>query len=232
MSAAAGSGVRGVSIDATGTLFHCPRLGELYSETLGRHGVSISPESCATQFRHAWLEFECRSDPSRDRWARHRGGAQGWWSELIRRVCSLADAPEPTEFAVLELFHRFTLREAWEVYPDALVFLENLRERGLPCVVTSNWDHRLHQVIANLELAPYLRGVVCSEDVGAAKPAPPIFERTRALLEEAGASGDELLHIGDDGLCDVEGSEANGFEGMLLDRSKGTLTDLLERFDH
>lgn len=220
------SGVCGVSIDATGTLFHCPRLGELYSETLRRHGIDIPADVCAVHFRHAWLELDCLATPAVDRWASHPGGAKGWWSNLIRRVCALAEVAAPSDFAVAELFHRFTQSDAWQVYPDAVPFLAALRKRSIPCVLTSNWDHRLHRVVDGLELADFFCAVVCSEEVGAAKPAPAIFDEARRQLTKAGARDGVLLHVGDDPLCDVEGAQANGFEAVLIERPKRTLSEL------
>lgn len=219
--------LRGVSFDATGTLFHCPSLGIIYAEVLGRHGVELSPARALAGFRAAWSELDCREAPSVDRWARHPEGARGWWGELIRRVCALEDVGVPSEFAVAELFHRFQQADAWSVYDDVVPALELLAARGIPCVVTSNWDHRLHRVLEALDLSDRFDAVICSEEVGVAKPAAAIFEHARDAL---GGSG-PLLHVGDDGLLDVEGALACGFEALLIDRRRGPLHTLLDVLD-
>ena len=40
--------VAAVSFDATGTLFHAPRLASIYAETLGRHGVDADEATLRT----------------------------------------------------------------------------------------------------------------------------------------------------------------------------------------
>ena len=214
-----GTKVQGVSFDATGTLISCPRLGEIYAEVLQRHGVSLTAEAARSHFHTAWQELDCRESPDQDRWARHPDGARGWWSELIHRVCALAGAEQPSEFAVAELFHRFTQGDAWEVYPDARRLLYRLRQARMPTVVTSNWDRRLHTVLDRVGLLPLLGDVVISQDIGVAKPSTAIFDAARQRLEQQGATAEgPLLHVGDHVVSDFEGAQAAGFRAVLLDR--------------
>ena len=72
-SAAFASGptaIKAVTFDATGTLFHSPRLGEIYAEVLGRHGVSVGAERALGLIHQVWQEFDCASVMERDRFAR------------------------------------------------------------------------------------------------------------------------------------------------------------------
>ena len=222
----------GVSFDATGTLFSCPALGAIYSSVLTRHGLAMDEAEAVLAFRDAWQEFECRSDPRSDRWARHSQGAKGWWGDLIRRACALSGKGEPSEFAVAELFHRFTQADAWVVYPEVAQVLNELELLQVPIVVTSNWDSRLHEVLTNLELRSQFVGVVCSHEVGSAKPNAAMFEAARSLLKSHSPNPTgRYVHVGDHPLNDVEGAEAHGFEGVFLQREgEGdieTLADLL-----
>jgi putative hydrolase of the HAD superfamily len=65
-------------------------------------------------------------------------------------------------------------------------------------------------------LAELVDGVVSSATVGAAKPAPVLFE---AALAAAGCSAADALHVGDSLSKDVEGASQAGIAAVLLDRN-------------
>jgi len=83
--------LRGVSLDATGTLIACPRRSEIYAEVLARHGLDLDAERIERAFQTAWSEFECRIKGGEDRYSSHSAGARGFWRERLERMCLLAD---------------------------------------------------------------------------------------------------------------------------------------------
>ncbi len=83
--------------------------------------------------------------------------------------------------------------------------------------MVSNWDVSLGEVLARLELAPMLDGIVTSAAVGARKPAPAIFARA---LELAGARPDATIHVGDSLEEDIAGARAAGIEPILIRRER------------
>ena len=147
--------LRAVTFDATGTLLHSPRRGEIYAETLERHGVAVTPAEAERLIRLVWQELACRADPAYDRFAAHPEGPRGWWARFLERLCEHLGAPPPSRFAAAELYHRFAQPEAWEVYPEVPAVLENLRARELKLAVIANWDDRLPPLLAALDLADY-----------------------------------------------------------------------------
>ena len=222
------SRIRGVSLDATGTLIACPRRGEIYAEVLARHGLELSAAEIERGFLTAWKEFECRLARGEDRYNSHPNGARGFWGDLLERMCLLLEREAPGPFADAELFARFERADAWELRPGCRKVLSELRRRGLRVAVTSNWDRRLPWVLANLGLERYLDAVVCSEEVGSAKPAEPIFLAACRELELQPAS---VLHVGDAKIEDREGAEAAGLRALWLDAVEGdigTLEEVLE----
>ena len=82
-------------------------------------------------------------------------------------------------------------------------------------VVVSNWDVSLHEVLARLELAPLLDGVVTSAEIGARKPAAAIFERALGAWAPGRA---DAIHVGDSVEEDVAGARAAGIEPVLVRR--------------
>lgn len=210
--------IRAVTFDVTNTLMHCPRLGEIYSEVLGRHGVQVEPAEAARLVRLVWQELACVADPARDRFTSHPEGPPGWWKRFLERVCEHLEVPPPSRFAAAELFARFARADSWEVYPDVMDTFAALRARGLRLGVISNWDPRLPDVLDGLGLTPSLDAVVYSSAVGAEKPDRRIFE---SALRSLGVEAGEALHVGDGRLEDVEGAQAVGMHSLHLTRGRG-----------
>ena len=214
-----------VTFDLTGTLIHTPRLGEIYSEVLGRHGVTVAPARAAALVGEVWRELDCTTHPARDRFAAHPEGARGWWARLLERLCEHLGAPPPSPFAAAELFERFAGADAWEVYPEVETTLDELRRTDLKLALISNWDERLPRLLDGLGLAARLDHVVFSQQVGAEKPHRRIFA---AALDRLALPPARVLHIGDRRRHDVEGARAVGMHARLLDRTgdSGDLADL------
>jgi putative hydrolase of the HAD superfamily len=219
--------IAAVTFDATHTLIHSPRLGEIYAQVLARHGIEVAPERAGELVRTVWTEFACLADPGRDRFTSHPGGARGWWHRFLLRVAEHLDAPVPSRFAAAELYHRFGSAAAWEVYPEVRPTLAVLRGKGLRLAVVSNWDERLPLLLERLGLAGSFEAIVCSSEVGVEKPDRRIFRRA---LERLGVGPAAALHVGDHRLEDVEGAVAAGMYAVQLDRRSGGggLADLTE----
>lgn len=216
--------LQAVTLDATGTLFHCPRLGEVYAEVLGRHGVAVEAGEAGRLVRLVWQEMSCAADPAYDRFAADPLGERGFWRRLVDRVFDYLGRPA-SPFAAAELFHRFGQGDAWEVYPEVPEALEALAAAGLRLAVISNWDHRLPPLLEQLGLAGRFETVVYSAAVGVEKPHRGIFERALSFL---GVPAERTLHVGDSPIEDVEGAEAVGMRGLLLRRQPGKPGDLAD----
>ncbi len=207
--------VGAVTFDATGTLIRAPRLGEVYAEVFGRHGLDAEAAAIEPVIREVWQELACLTDGSTDRFSSHPDGPRGWWQRFAERVAERLELPPPSRFATAELFDRFARSEAWQAYPDAAGALAALRRRGLGLAVVSNWDDRLAGVLEGLGLAAHLDAVVVSAEVGYEKPDPRIFlEAARRL----GLDPERIAHVGDRRREDVEGALALGMRAILLDR--------------
>jgi putative hydrolase of the HAD superfamily len=225
--------IKAVTFDVTHTLIHSPRLGEIYSEVLRRHGLEIDADEARRLISVVWQELSCSADPGRDRFSSHPEGERGWWSRFLERVCELREAPPPSRFAAAELFHRFGTAAAWEVYPEVPGVLAALARRGVRLGVVSNWDHRLPGLFADLGLAPFFGTLAYSGKVGVEKPDRRIFLHA---LAELGVAPAAALHVGDGRLEDVEGAVAAGLRALHLTRNTGggdlrdlrDLPDLLE----
>lgn len=217
--------VRALSFDVHGTLIHSPRLGEVYAEILGRHGVAVETAEAYQVVRRVWQEFSCTRRLGEDRFASHPDGARGWWYRFIDRVCEHLGSDAASPFAKSELYQRFTSPDPWDVYEDVPEVLESLQAAGVRMMVISNWDERLPVLLAGLGLAGFFEAVVYSAQVGAEKPFPTIFHYA---LDRLDLPPEEVLHVGDRQREDVEGAQAVGMQALYLTRGsdEGDLQDL------
>lgn len=200
-------GYRAVSFDMGHTLVF-PRY-EVYQELLRAAGVEAD--------REAMEEMERRLKGWFDDVVREEGLQDGIWTEYYTRFFAGLDLPgEKMLEVLLELRDRHTDGVGlWtEPAPGAEEVLEEVRRRGLKVVCISNNDGRLQQMVAHQGWEGRFDLLVDSEEVGASKPDPAIFE---AALEELDMEPSELVHIGDYYSVDVEGARRAGVEGVLYD---------------
>lgn len=70
-----------------------------------------------------------------------------------------------------------------ELKPGVLAFLQELDARGIPCAVASSSPHALLDPgVGHTGIAHLLRAVVSTDDVGASKREPAVYDRARELL--------------------------------------------------
>lgn len=214
-----------VTLDVTGTLIHSPRLAEIYSAVLERHGTRIPASVLEDLIPTVWNELDCRVEGCVDRFGEHPGGSVGWWNDYLQRICDYRDLPHPGPFAAAELYDRFGRADAWEIYPDAIPALDELAAAGFRLAALSNWDPRLPLVLARLDLARRFEAIIYSAEVGFEKPHERIF---REALEVLDLKAGSVAHIGDRAIDDVEGATAVGMHALLVDRkrSEGDIDDL------
>ena len=102
-----------------------------------------------------------------------------------------------------------------------------LRGDGLALAVLSNFDRRLHGIVAAFGLSDAFTAIVPSSEAGSAKPAHGAFEHVLRGLEANGAVAPaECLHVGDSIREDVAGALGAGLHAAWLDRD-GTAADEL-----
>jgi HAD superfamily hydrolase (TIGR01549 family) len=105
--------------------------------------------------------------------------------------------------------------DSWELYPDVLPVVSELRRAGLRLGIVSDWGSNLLPIIHGLGLAAELDFVLASGAVGFSKRDPALY---RLAAKRAGVEPGEALMVGDTISADVEGAEAAGMDGVLLRR--------------
>jgi putative hydrolase of the HAD superfamily len=196
--------IRAVLLDALGTLVHFePPAPLLRAGLRERLGIEVTAEAAEAAIRDEIAYYRAHL---------HEGRDAGSLADLRRRS---AEAMRPALGVDADLTDVLLASLRFHAYPDAAPALTALRSRGIAIVVVSNWDHSLHERLAETGLAPLVDGAVASAELGHAKPERAIFERA---LELAGAEPGEALHAGDSPREDVEGALAAGLRAVLVAR--------------
>jgi putative hydrolase of the HAD superfamily len=201
--------VRAVTFDVGGTLLapH-PSVGAVYAEALSRHGIELTPEVIEARFSQTFRAQ--RAAPGR---IVGEDGERTFWRAVVRSSLAPECPPEKIEPVFAELWEEFARAHRWRPLPGAGDLLEALAARGTPCAALSNWDARLHRVLAGLGWTRHFRAVLVSSEIGAEKPHARVF---RAAERALGAPADGLLHVGDNLAEDYRGARAAGWQAVLV----------------
>lgn len=113
------------------------------------------------------------------------------------------------------------------LFPNTIETLEELKKEGYTMhIITNGFVEVQHIKLENCGLKPYFTHILCSEEVGANKPSPIIFNKA---MEMAGTTPTNSIMIGDDLEVDVIGATNAGMhaihfdpEGRMKDRADGT----------
>lgn len=199
--------IQAVLVDALGTLVHfeppAPRLRAVLRD---RHGIAVAAEAAEAAMRAEIAYYRAHL---------HEGRDPASLADLRRRAAEAMRPALGTDLEPEALTAALLAALRFRAYPDAAPALRALRAAGRTVVVVSNWDHSLHERLAETGLAPLVDGAVASAEAGSAKPEGAIFARALAL---AGVPAAAALHVGDSPAEDVGGALAAGLRAVLVAR--------------
>ena len=215
--------LKAIFFDAAGTLFHLTRsVGDHYAYVGREVGLDLQPNELDSAFHAAWKQMPRR--PAID--GPRENDDKLWWRELVGRIFdqvapSLRELDRDNFFEVA--YEHFAEPGVWTLYPDVVDVLQQLRER-FQLAVISNFDGRLRFILQNLGISKYFAHVFISSELGADKPDPEIFRRALRIMNLKPC---EVLHVGDDPERDWKAAGAAGLLIFRLDRSRNSLSELL-----
>lgn len=211
--------IRAVTFDAGGTLWRPAQpVGQIYARVARAFGVlDAPPAELEESFQREWRqkgEFDY---------------SQEAWFALVRRTFG-AYADRLPEAFYPALYAEFARAEAWHLFEDVLPTLDELASHGIALGVISNWDNRLRPLLSAFKLTGFFDVIIPSCEVAFHKPSAVIFE---IAVRQLGLPPEQILHIGDHYLEDVEGARAAGLQALhlvrgALHKTAGQITSLLE----
>ena len=204
---------RAIFLDALGTLVALePPAPLLRRELAERFGIEVDEAQAQRALMAEIAYYRAHLDEGRDRHGlaslRYR------CAEVLRAALPRSDALAAAGTAELTTALLASLR--FSAFADAHEALATAHAAGRRVVVVSNWDVSLVHVLARLDLAPLLDGVVTSAGAGARKPEPAIFKQA---LDVAQVAPELAVHVGDSVEEDVEGARRAGIEPILIRRN-------------
>ena len=216
--------LRALLLDAAGTLIEpAEPVAEVYARAAEFHGQALDPAAVKQAFRET---FSGLADPD---WAAHPHGdaaEREWWRQIVGRTLNTAAGTVlPHDFVEAcfpTLFAHYADPAAWRVFPEVPEVLAAARESGFRLAVVSNFDRRLHGILAGHGL--HFDAVVTSADAACRKPAQGIFRHALELLDLSPA---EAFHCGDSHAADFLGAQAAGIPAWHLERPAGDLRAFL-----
>lgn len=181
-------------------------------------GVEVSPEALARSLEEVGSHWQ-RSWEAGTHFHHDEG------VEMLARALGVDGAARE---AVAEAFLGAVRECEVEIAPDLELALAALRERGvrigIVCDTGFTGGAMLREVLAGKGLLGYFSGWAFSDEVGAYKPSPRMFE---TALEALGARPREAMHVGDLRRTDVAGAKALGmrtarYSGLHDDQELGS----------
>lgn len=110
------------------------------------------------------------------------------------------------------------------LYDGAREFLQMLKENQIRIAICTDMTvHIQHRKLRKLGIAELIDVLVTSEEVGAEKPEPRIYQ---AVLDKLGVTAEETVYVGDSLKKDVEGPAEMGITPIWFHAGKETASYL------
>jgi putative hydrolase of the HAD superfamily len=218
------SAPKAIFFDAMGTLFYLTHnVGHHYALVGAEVGLKLDATKLDDAFNKAWSTMPTREPINGPR----ENDDKDWWREVVEQVLddvtpTLSDLDRDNFFEIA--YEHFAAAGVWDLYPEVLEVLENLRPR-FQLAVVSNFDGRLRMILEHVGISKFFSHVFVSSEIGADKPDPEIFRRALRFMK---LKADEALHVGDDPVRDWKAATAAGLRVFKLDRGRNSLRDLIE----
>jgi putative hydrolase of the HAD superfamily len=213
------SPVKAIFFDAVGTLFDVKSsVGAVYAQYAKKFGIADS-EVMVTSLNNAFKEVMKEMPApifSVERPEKLKQCERLWWFDVVHAVYYRVGMFEEFDDFFEEVFEAFGQATHWQLFPETLEVLAELKDRGFELGLISNFDSRFFQVVRALGIHQFFDSVTISSLAGAAKPASKIFSYA---LEQHMLIPDEALHVGDHRIEDFEGAQQAGLHAVLIDRS-------------
>lgn len=205
-----------VCLDAGFTLL-APRrtLSDALRGVLAAHGRDVTDEDLhrAWEVADRWFWDDYHREAN-DTWGDDDKIDATWrqYHALMLAELGLADLQHELIDTILAAQYA---PDSWELYPDVLPAVRDLRAAGLRLGVLSDWGSNLLPILDGVGLGAELDFVLASGAVGLAKPDPAFF---RLAASRVGVPPVEALMVGDSYRADVEGARAAGMDAILIRR--------------
>jgi len=193
-----------------------PPREELHSQALKEFGIERSPEEILTGVLAADSYFfeENANSPVEKRNPKERAKVYAHYQQIVLAKAGV-EADQELLAKVMKKIGELFEGTTFALFDDVLSTLKILKQQNFILGLLTNLAKDMGPICRKLGLEPYLDFVVTSEEAGADKPNPPIFQ---AALRQAKVDASEAIHVGDQYKIDVVGAKGVGINPILIDR--------------
>lgn len=221
------STIKVIFFDAAGTLFHIKgSVADVYLQYAEKYGVRPSKE--LTHAINAAFAQALRDAPppafAVNKLEELKQCERLWWFDIVHGVFYRVGMFDGFDEYFDEVFEAFSGGKHWDLYPETLPVMQELKSSGYELGIVSNFDTRLYTVISELGIREYLDSVTISSLARAAKPSRQIFEYA---LSQHVVDPQEALHVGDSVHEDLEAARQANLRAVLIARNE----DNVQRVD-
>ena len=194
-----------------------PDLGpEGYRRLGARHGLDLDPARHDEARRAAIAGLERSPELDHD---------EELWILFTQRIIEGMGGVGDTYAAAAEMTRAWEQADHFELYPDVLSAVAELRGHGLKVGLLSNTARDLDLFVAHHGLA--VDALLTSRSHGKTKPHASIF---RGLLDLLDVLAEEAVMVGDSVDDDIDGALSVGMRALLVDR-EGRYPDRADRLE-
>lgn len=216
-----------IIFDAVGTLFEPAEPVEYtYADVFSKHGFGLPAATWKAAFGNAFL---LTPDPTYPPDADANAIEKEWWRDLVRRTAEATGIrPDPASMARAfeTLYEHYATGSAWKLFPETTAVLKSLRSKGIGLAIATNFDARIHSVLAGLGITEHFDHILTSAEVRARKPSPLILKR---FMEATSTTPARCCLAGDSPTADKGAAEAAGIPFHHIHRPTIDLTSLETR---
>jgi HAD superfamily hydrolase (TIGR01549 family) len=200
--------VRAVLFDLDDTLFdHAGGARHALAAVQGCHPALAAMSFAALERRHAAFLEQLHADVMLG-----RVPLEAARRERFRRLLAACGATTTDELATrLAATYRDTYRASRRAVAGAAALLAAVKQRARVGIVSNNLLDEQQEKLRVCALEGFVDVLVVSEEVGASKPDPVIFE---VALERLGCPPQHAVMVGDSWSADIEGARAAGVRAV------------------
>ena len=207
---------KAIFLDVGGTLLEMGDPESAYADILDQYGYPSTREQIGAWIRKAQEEtgpvVSSGSGPGFKVSARKE---QARRENLIAVFLRQAGVRKHFDSCQKGIWDSWVSAPVFRLFPETIPMLQGLKESGFLVGAVSNWEPRLQELCENLGIAHYFDFMVVSEVQGYAKPGTRLFE---LALERATTRPEEVIHVGNDPVEDIEPAESLGIRAVLIQR--------------
>lgn len=193
-----------------------PPREELHSQALKEFGIERSPEEILPGVLAADSYFfeENANSSVEKRASKRRVEVYAHYQQIVLAKAGV-EADQELLAKVMKKIGELFEGTTFALFDDVLSTLKILKQQNFILGLLTNLAKDMGPICRKLGLESYLDFVVTSEEAGADKPNPPIFQ---VALRQAKVDASEAIHVGDQYKIDVVGARGVGINPILIDR--------------